>query len=86
MTLSKCFACPLAMQGSYAFILYDRSLKRIVAGRSPDGAEDLFWAAGTDKKSLMFSSNQLALFKHGEAVTEFPSKFIRQLIGDIVII
>jgi len=58
--------------GSYAFILYDRSLKRIVAGRSPDGAEPLFWAAGTDKKSLMFSSNRLALFKDGEAVTEFP--------------
>ena len=66
-------------QGSYAFILYDRSLKRIVAGRSPDGAENLFWAAGTDKNSLMFSSNRLALFKHGEAVTEFPSKFVGSL-------
>lgn len=60
------------LNGPYAFVLYDKHARRIVAARDLKGDEPLFWTVTRDGRSLLFSLEKLALFHHADHVSEFP--------------
>lgn len=64
VTLSK-------MEGSFSFVLYDGARKRVLIGRSHDGALPLFW--GTHNGRLMVSSDASCLEGCDPASTAFPA-------------
>jgi len=60
------------IHGPFAFIVYDRHWRRIVAARDPDGKEPLFWTASASGDRLFFATDKAALFENAERVQEFP--------------
>jgi len=78
-TTDFCFTSLLSdelkkVHGPYAFVLYDKFHKRVVAARDPDGKEPLFWASKQtdDTLSLYFSTDRLALYESADSIAEFP--------------